>query len=680
MKSHLIPIATAVLLFVYGISAAQYAPAALDSIKAGAKAGDAMAQYQLGKIYQQGILEKQHLKRAINYYERSAVQQYDSALLALGKMHEEGIGLKKDEAVALTYYRTAARLGNPEAHYRIAYHYENGIGLPAADQALAIEHYLEALSLGVEEARVHLEKLPVKEHASASDPRYLQFAAASGMATPEEHFALGAAYERGDNIKQDIAKAFAHYSQAAEAGYPKAMTSIGLLYANGLHMQQNPRLAAKYFAMAASMNEAVAIVEAEKYDLKGLLEPSSIEYLTYMALKGDAQSQFRLYQKYYTGQGVEADFNKALDFCRMAAMQKHERAMLTLANLYYSGVGNVPANMNSAYFWYRKAAYAGVDSARFMLGEMYAEGKSGSPPNKAMAVREYLIAAIGGVEMARFRLSTYNIAEYLDKDDFFYVKYRALNGDADAQLRLGKYFLKSENNEAPVWLHKAADAGQAEAYALLGDIYQNGKCGTPVDLPQASEWFEKAAASGHIEAYRNLTIIYAKLKDTANEAFNVKALAYANKYISLIEGNPEIYADPDIFRIVGNIHLNSGDNYNAILHYTRYLQAKSPSGETDAPIAKLIEVLELRATAFLGISKHHECLTDLDVALYLLEDHFHESEVLEKNHDFLKGQLLYKKGKSFFEQKDTYKACNTFQLAKNLGTVIDEDYHETCLK
>lgn len=88
-------------------------------------------------------------------------------------------------------------------------------------------------------------------------------------------------------------------------------------------------------------------------------------------------------------------------------------------------------------------------------------------------------------------------------------------GNARAQSMVGNMFLigccgVAEEAEAGVeWLRKAAAQGDAEAESSLGAAYLNGR-GTKVDYAEAMHWFIKAAEQGDSSAQRSIAEMYEK--------------------------------------------------------------------------------------------------------------------------------------------------------------------------
>ncbi len=84
-----------------------------------AGAGDAMAQYEMGRLYADGLgVQKSH-RKAMELWEQSAVQGYAPAQYSLGWMYFHGNGVMTDFKEGCRWMRAAAEQGIQEAigHY-----------------------------------------------------------------------------------------------------------------------------------------------------------------------------------------------------------------------------------------------------------------------------------------------------------------------------------------------------------------------------------------------------------------------------------------------------------------------------------------------------------------------------------------------------------------------------------
>jgi TPR repeat protein len=95
-----------------------------------AAAGDAHAQFLLGKAYNSGQGQAKDTALAAKWFNEAAQQKHHEALFHLGVMFEQGRGVNKDVNEAARLYRKAANAGNVDAMYTLSMMYQSGRGVP----------------------------------------------------------------------------------------------------------------------------------------------------------------------------------------------------------------------------------------------------------------------------------------------------------------------------------------------------------------------------------------------------------------------------------------------------------------------------------------------------------------------------------------------------------------------
>lgn len=116
----------------------------------------------------------------------------------------------------------------------------------------------------------------------------------------------------------------------------------------------------------------------------------------------------RIRVKYYEGEVVEKDFEKAAKWFRKAADAGNAIAQYNLGNLYYNGEG-VEKDFVEAAKWFRLAADAGNANAQTAMGSMYYKGE-GVTKSIDDAKYWWQKAADQGNEMAKESLKLVNKA------------------------------------------------------------------------------------------------------------------------------------------------------------------------------------------------------------------------------------------------------------------------------
>ena len=131
-------------------------------------------------------------KVAIEWYRKSAEQNYEYALYNLGGMYRDGRGVFKDEKTAFNYFEKAAKKGHFASMSEVAFAYINGSGV--------VKDYTEAHNWLIK--------------------------AANGDGEDRARNALGVIYEYGWGVDKDIVLAYAWYNVAASANFDKAKENL----------------------------------------------------------------------------------------------------------------------------------------------------------------------------------------------------------------------------------------------------------------------------------------------------------------------------------------------------------------------------------------------------------------------------------------------------------------------
>jgi len=121
-----------------------------------AEAGDAKAQFLLGRLYERGAGGRgRDPARAAALYRKAAEQGHALAQLALALLYQRGEGVEKDPARAARWLEAAAQQGLREAQFNLGWLYDHGIGV-APDRETAERWYRAAAEQGLRQAMVNL--------------------------------------------------------------------------------------------------------------------------------------------------------------------------------------------------------------------------------------------------------------------------------------------------------------------------------------------------------------------------------------------------------------------------------------------------------------------------------------------------------------------------------------------
>jgi TPR repeat protein len=236
------------------------------------------------------------------------------------------------------------------------------------------------------------------------------------------------AFEQGQYLTAlDLAE------RSASRGDAAAHTLVGRIYAEGLGVNKDEAVAARWFARGAEL--------------------------------GDIEAAFALGLQLAEGRGVEKDRVAAGQMFEQAARKGHAYANYNLALLFLNGDGK-PENPYRAAQHMRYAAEQGVAVAQYNLAILYQNGH-GVPPDAYEAARWMRRAAEQGLAEAEY--------------DY-------------ALLLLRGYGLNSELPKAPDYLRSAAEKGFVGAQNRLAHLLAESK--GEQQLVEAAKWRMLAREKG----------------------------------------------------------------------------------------------------------------------------------------------------------------------------------------
>ena len=237
MNRPMLPLlAFAVMIAVCGFTAENSAAA---KSRQAAEAGDAKAQYELGRRYAYGIGVPEDHKQSVHWFRKAAEQNYAPAQFYLGIWYRDGLTergtgavvVKKDPesaaqlfGKALPVIRKDAEAGVAESQYLLGLYYHGATG-EKEDRKLAFDWYLKAAERGNADGQV----------------------------------AVGKCYEEGRGAERNPEKAVAWYRKAAEGGDLWAQVVLGDCYRFGRGVEKDNEQATAWLSKAAAQNYAPAL-------------------------------------------------------------------------------------------------------------------------------------------------------------------------------------------------------------------------------------------------------------------------------------------------------------------------------------------------------------------------------------------------------------------------------------
>jgi len=405
-----------------------------------------------------GETPKVTLQQAIDKVRELADKGNDKdALFAMGFLMQQSQG-QNALTEAMTYYKRAADLGQLQAM--------NNYGFILAGSSQEVEKVQEGLGFikkasegGLNAARRNMAAIYLNglggEKRNLDEAQKLLEAAAKEK-DGQAMFELAQFYlELGGEEKVDDDKAWKYLNDAADAGNPNALATLGSVLFDGKDfgarkIEADPKAAVEKFTKLAEQNV-----------------PAGLRTMAELHVSGQA--------------GVAKDFAKALDYFTRAAQGNDAAAQVILAGYYDRGVDldpkdekvDVAPNAAAALELYRLAARNNIPLALYNVGVFYEEGRAvDRDPVKAFA---HFLQAAGG-----------NFAPAMQKAGVYY-----LNGAGTLR----------DPVAAAGWFSRAASVGLPEGLLSLGVMAESGLVGIAADstpAKAASDAYQKVVQAPQV--------------------------------------------------------------------------------------------------------------------------------------------------------------------------------------
>ncbi len=233
--------------------------------------------------------------------------------------------------------------------------------------------------------------------------------------------------------------------------------------------------------------------------------------------RGDAEAQYQVGIRFEEGWGVKKSYKKALKYFRLAADQGHQDAQISLALCLETEFGTQPSD-EQAFYYYQLASNQGNPIAQAMVGKYYEEGKI-VERDLTKAISYYQQAADQEVRIAWDYLAEayekgIGVEKSLEKAYFYrqkrfhLYKGEADAGDAEAQAMVGWFFENGEGVEkslksATYYYNLAAEQNHPSGFFYLAQCFEQG-FGVPQSIERAIHYYELAAAQGQLLSMLNL--------------------------------------------------------------------------------------------------------------------------------------------------------------------------------
>ncbi len=283
-------------------------PVPLAELVRHAESGDAQAQFELGRAYEDGKDTEQDGARAVEWFRKSAAQGNAQAQNSLGVMYALGRAVQRDKEEAVRWYKKSAKQGLAEGIYNVAISYYNGEGVDE-NIGLAYTWMMLAQRKGDTQAAEAMKRIGEQLNNRLDRSK----------------FDLAGLYEKGDEVPQDLPAAVALYLEAANLDHKQSIFAGLAQY----------RLCQMYVAGRG--------VPQDYAQAKEWCKKSDVGF-AYVALGRMAER----------GLGGDKNPGEALDQYRKAAMLGVPDGYVETARLHLASGSH--DGQKQAYFWYAIAA------------------------------------------------------------------------------------------------------------------------------------------------------------------------------------------------------------------------------------------------------------------------------------------------------------------------------------
>ncbi len=295
---------------------------ALDHLQKAAGLGHALAHFNLGWMFSEGLGMAQDFTSASFHYQEAAGLGISMAHHNLARMHlDGGSNFAKSIPDAIRHFELAAE-GNVAASIGcLGMIYLNGNGVPA-DRSRAVELLAQAVKLGDDHSVNALASVLDVENGGVSTPETFAMYRIAARSARELNqltpiYNLGLCFLWGNGTEQNLTKARRLFRIAATAGQPDAAFNLGLMYLNGEGATLDPYEAKLWFERAADHGQVDAINALGSIEFQGLCGDRNYsrawELFSQAADLGSAFAMVNQARSLVFGLGVDRDIGQASD-------------------------------------------------------------------------------------------------------------------------------------------------------------------------------------------------------------------------------------------------------------------------------------------------------------------------------------------------------------------------------
>lgn len=337
--------------------------------------------YRIGKCFLYGMGTEQNYFSAIQHFKEASENKY--ALYSLGMMAKRGLGMEKNDSLSFHYFSQSADKGNAYAQYETAIAFESGKGvsknLEIAENYYSLAYY-NFIEMELENGDDNLQ------------------------------YRLGKMCYEGKGTEQDTKQAIGYLSKAVKLKNEHAKYLLAKIYLNENYFDHFEDAREMLEELAEKENESALFLLGKEYATGEHLEKDeekAIQYLEKCSKKGNLFADYLLFQ-IYRNQEVPS-IEKMIFYLKQSADRGNEIAQFQLGKMYLEGK-YIQKNIESALKYLKYSAEQNNQFAQYVLGKLFLFGKE-VEKDEELAIQYLEKAASQGNEYANWLLE--------HKDDAF---------------------------------------------------------------------------------------------------------------------------------------------------------------------------------------------------------------------------------------------------------------------
>lgn len=279
-------------------------------------------------------------------------------------------------------------------------------------------------------------------------------------------------------LKPRMTKVYKNYSGQKEFLKPPLLDLDvnDLLDIIDMGLRDFPELKEKTKVIYETKIEKIEIPQPQKMEKKVFAEPKII-------YEKQDKSNFFLAQEYFLGIGKLKNYQKAIEYFKIAEKKGNAEASNILGKIYLNGTGT-KKNFEEAYIHFKKSANHHHPESLYYIGFMIEKGQILNLPEKKRIEQSYNYFK---------KAADLDYPEALTDLGFYYEKGLYNKPDEERAIKLYK---------------KSISFNNARAMNNLASIYLTKKKNIEVFQKEAFNLFKKSSELGNKEALTNLAICY----------------------------------------------------------------------------------------------------------------------------------------------------------------------------